>query len=93
MKRILSILTMVVIMLSFTQSADAYGWRGWHHGWGWGYRPYYGPPVVAPYAPGPYYAPRPYYAPAPIVRGPWIGPHWGRGPYAGRWIPGHYARR
>ena len=93
MKRIWSILIVAILLLSFTQDANA-AWRGrWYGGWrgyGYGVRPYL-PPVVAP-VPAPYYR-RPYYAPMPApVPGRWIAPHWRRGPYGDQWIRGHYAR-
>jgi hypothetical protein len=87
MKRIFGILIVVMLLLSFTQDANA-AWRG---RWGWhGYgRPY----IAAIPVPRPYIA-RPYYAPVPgsMAPGRWIEPHWRRGPYGDQWIRGHWAR-
>ena len=83
MKKIWSILFVVVLMLSFTQAANA-SWRGRCFHGGWGYRTY-----VAP-IPAPYY--RPYYAPAPVFQDRWVQPHYRRAPYGDQWVPGHWTR-
>ncbi len=85
MKRIWSILIVIMLMLSFTQDANAY-WRGRYYGYHGYYRPYLAPIPV----PAPYY--RPYYAPAPVFRDQWVAPHYRRGPYGDQFIPGHWRR-
>ena len=87
MKRIVSILILMMLLAAFSQDANAYGWGRWHNGWR---RPFYAAPYVPVPIPRPYV--RPYYAPPPGVRGPWVPPHWRRGPYGDQWVPGHYAR-
>ena len=81
MKRIWSILIAIVLILSFTQDADA-AWRGrCYNGY---YRPYCGPVVtVRPY----YYAP-----PAPVFQDRWVPAHYRRTPYGDEFIPGHWTR-
>ena len=77
MRRLVSILIIVIISLSFAQDAGA-------HGWGRYCRPrYYCAP--APYA-------RPYYAP-PLYRDRWVQPHWRRGYWGDEWVPGHWVRQ
>ena len=86
MKKIWSILVVVVMVLAFTQDANA-AWRGrGYHGCGYGYRPYYAPACV----PAPYY--RPYYAQAPVFQDRWVPPHYRRTPYGDEFIPGHWTR-
>lgn len=84
MKRFWSILLVTILVLTFTQDANA-SWRGrcYHGGWGGYYRP---APVPAPYY-------RPYYpAPAPMFRDRWVQPHYRRTPYGDQFVPGHWAR-
>ena len=81
----------MILLVSFSQDANA-AWRGrFHGGWGPYYRPYIAPVPVP--APAPYYR-RPYYAPVPppVYRGRWVPPHYRPTPYGDRFIPGHYAQ-
>ena len=81
MKRIWSILIAIVLILSFTQDANA-SWRGrcYHGGY---YRPYCGPVVTV----------RPYYAPpAPVFEDRWVRPHYRRTRYGDEFVPGHWTR-
>jgi hypothetical protein len=78
MKKIVSILIVMIISLALAQDASARGWGRWYHP-----RPYFAP---VPYV-------RPYYAPPPpVYRERWIQPHYRRTPYGDQWVPGHWAR-